>query len=462
MPSGTQRGLALGVAQAADNFYKNFIAARQLKEQNKYRKLEPIVGVIMSHINSPDISMDERIKAIDSLPHILGIKDQGVPLSQQLGLDKMAEQEVDTGETQNVNAVTKKLKPVGANIPMQGPGLEGYSQDINSPEMNLMGTKEAPILKRRGELSDADIQLGKKLKLVKHEDLVKLDQEKQMAVLHAELEDRVLAKQGWEKDGDWVLDTNKKQWKRQWTNPRTKESFMQELPPDVVPQAIILQQEKNKAGGNKESIIVKSLTDFYVGQGQDYDTAHNNALKDFQENYKAGTEYKQQGVAGTKKIQPSQEEGLKLQKLAAQQKHGELVASANASEANVKSVEGRLTTAKQDAASAKTDFDKIKEDYDPEEKEYQIAQSAYNRASDDLNRIAKEYEEATKSHEKLTAQVGTSENNLAAIGINPSNAGTKYSAKMTARINLFKKKNPNANLTDDQIANVLMQKGYKD
>lgn len=437
MPSGNGLAIGAGIAQGADNFLRSFLAARQMKEQNKYRKLEPIIGVAMAQINNPDISLDEKIAAIDALPHILGIKNQDMPLSKQLGLDRLAEQMADTGETKNVNTQTGTIAKKTLKSPMIG--IDGQpigEQETTTPESPLFGTKQAPVLARRGSLSESDIKLARQLKIVDHTQFAQFDREKQLAVLHAELQDKVLSRQGWEKEGDWVLDTNSKQWGRIWTNPRTKETFTQSLPPDVVPEKIIQEQVKGRSGG-KESMIVRTLTDYYTGQGQDYETAHNSALKDFQTNYQAGTTFKQQGVAGTRSTDIRGNEGINLQKLAIQQKHSELVANAGASKANVDSLAARKTAAWANVQKTLDIFKQAEKDYDPDEKEYQTAQADYDKATATANDLETQYQNAAKAHSALTDQVNLSEQNLKNSGISPSASSQNLTPKQKAYVDQY-------------------------
>lgn len=430
--AGVGSGIALGVATAADNFYKNFMAAKQMKQQNKWRKLEPVVGVIMSRINDPNISLDDQIQAIDSLPHILGLKVD-MPLSHQMGLDKIAAQQTELEAANPSQTITdpnataysqqlekKQLKSVGSGSTQQTAD-DGTIINSDSPIIDNIQTQATPaILQRRGSLSSSDLDLRKRLKIVSAERLADFDKEKQLAVLGAELQDKVLSKQGWEKEGDWTLNTETKTWGRVWTNPRTKETFNQDLPPNVVPESIVKEQTKAGAKGNvsKAYSTLRTAIATSMGLEEDDPKVQTTTAEMWKNNFAAGTEFKLQGAEGTRKIQPAQQKGLDLQTLAAQQKHGELVASAGASKTNVDSLADRKGKAWQTAADAKVDFDMIKEDYEPDYKEYQVAQNAYNKATDDANRLETEYQQALKSHETLTQQVKISEQNLKSSGIN--------------------------------------------
>src|SRR5437870_4013197 len=66
----------------------------------KYRKLQPQIDLINHIVGDEDTPWDAKIKAIDTLPYLLGSPPKdGISLSRHMGLDKIAEQMVKTGET---------------------------------------------------------------------------------------------------------------------------------------------------------------------------------------------------------------------------------------------------------------------------------------------------------------------------------------------------------------------------
>src|SRR5689334_15576618 len=151
---GTGRGIALGFEQGARNFLDSYFAVKRSKEESKYRKLAPVMQVLFSHIQDDRTTADEKIKAVDSIEPLLGIKFDE-PLSKRLGLDKLAEQQVEVGQ-EKIPAQPDKL--------VEDPNTVLSNQQGNDTLATSYTQKGAPastkkLLRRRGDLSNADIDL---------------------------------------------------------------------------------------------------------------------------------------------------------------------------------------------------------------------------------------------------------------------------------------------------------------
>ena len=473
--SGVGRGLALGIEQGANNFLQSFLAVKQFKEQQKYRKLQPVIEMMQAQISDPNLPLDQKIKAMDTLPLLLDPNYKGGKLSEQLGLDKLAQQEIDGGEQiiqgtkggliedqSAVDANKKSLKVGDAS----NPDLVS-TENVLATSINQAPTKtlKKRSLKRRGEMTANDLILAKQAQINKSEQEDQFQRQYKLAQVNADLQFKTLAQQGWKNNGDWTFNKETNSWTQEWFNPITKETYDQNLQPGIVPESVILKQIQagGKSGG--VSMAYKTLREAVAtSMGKEVDDPEVNiaTANMWKNNFSLGVVKKVQDTTGTEPITKNQQFNNDMQVLQAQQKHGELVASSQASLNNVTSLADRKNQAWQNAANAKADFDKIKDDYDAEDREYQTAQAAYNRANDDANRLETEYQNALKSHNKLQEQVGISEQNLKSAGVNSSGEIQQFSPRMKTRIVQFKKDNPNAQLSDAQIANLLKSQGFND
>lgn len=469
--SGTGLGIAKGIELGAQNFLQSFFAVKQFKEQQKYRKMQPVIDVVKSQIADPNLPLDQKIKAMDTLPLLLGAKAD-VPLSQMLGLDKLAQQEVETGEetiqqgtkgglVEDQGAVEFNKKSLRSGTELGIYNEEGLvstdSTLATSVEQKPTKTLRKKSLKRRGELSATDLAIAKQVQINRAEQEDQFQRQYKLAQVQADLQYKTLAQQGWKNNGDWTYNNDSNSWTQEWFNPITKETYQQNLQPGVVPESVILKQIQSGGKGSGVSLAYKTLREaIATSMGREVDDPEVNlrTANLWKDNFSSLVTGRTQDITGTRPIQPSQKEGLSLQRLQAQQTHANLVAQASSSLENVNSLAARKGQAWQISADTKATFDKIKEDYDPEDKEYLDAQAAFNKALDDANRIESEYQTALRSHNSLSEQVKISERNLGNIGIGTSSSGQnqQFSPQMRAAIAAVRKANPNTKLTDEQIA----------
>ena len=469
MPSGVGLGIGLGIEQGARNFLDSFFAAKRAKHDEKYRKLSPIIQAIYSQIQDPNVPLDQRIKAIDTLPLILDPKYSGTKLSVQLGLDKLAEQEVDLGEqtiqgtkggfVDDPNAIeaNKRSLKVGD---ASNPDLLS-TENVLATSINQAPTKtlKKRSLKRRGEMSANDLAIAKQVQINREEQENQFQRQYRLMQVQADLQSKTLAQQGWKNNDEWLYDENSKSWSQDWFNPITKETYKNTLPPGIVPQSVILKQIQAGGKGGDVSLAYKTLREAVAtSMGKEVDDPEVNlaTANMWRNNFALGVTNKVQNVTGTEPIQPNQRFNNNMQVLQAQQAHDRLTADAVASLNNVESLATRKGQAWQISADTKANFDRIKNDYDPEDKEFLDAQAAYNRALDDANRLESEYQAALRAHNSLTERVKSSEQNLSKMGISSSPSGgsgaSQFSPQMRAAIAAVRKANPNTQLSDAQIA----------
>lgn len=473
MPKGAGLGIAEGINQGARNFLDSYLAVKKSKEETKYRKLAPVMQVIFSQIENKDTPLNEKIKAMDSIESLLGVRSD-VPLSTRLGLDKLAQQEIDTGEQQVTQGqAAKSLEDPNAvefnkanqqSLKPSQLGQETLSTNSTlATSVDLKGTQaiSKQLLKRRGDLSEADIELMQRKKLISAQQSDEFERQYKLALLNANLQERVMNKQGWKNNGDWTYNADTKSWQQEWFNPITKESYQQKLQPGVVPESVILKQIQAGGANGKGgvSLAYKTLRQSIattMGKELDDPEVEMQTAKIWKNNFALGVINKQQDVEGTTPIQPNQKFENSMQVLQAQQKHGEFIAAAQASLNNVNSLGARKSTAWQAAADAKANFDKIKEDYDPEDKEYIAAENNWQGATKTANELETEYQNALKAHNKNQELVSQSEQNLRNAGINTNTGAVstteQFSPRMRVAIDAVRKANPNTKLTDAQIA----------
>lgn len=457
--AGTGLGIARGIEAGTRNFLDTYFAVKRQKEESKYRKLAPVMQTIYAQIQSEHTPLDEKIRAVNSIEPLLGIKFDE-PLAQRLGLDKLAQQEIDTGETQTTNqqigsAPARKLT-MGLPPTPTGESVSGTTE-VNLPAQAQYGTSTKKLLRKRGELSESDIETIKRKQLISAQQSDEFDRQYKLALLNAGLQERVLNKQGWKNNGDWTYDPETKSWQQEWFNPITKETYQQKLQPGVVPETVILKQIQysGQGGGlSKAYTTLRSAIATSMGKNEDDPEVQLQTAKIWKNNFALGVINKQQDVEGTTPIQPNQKVNNSLQILQAQQKHSEFVAAAQSSLDNVNSLGSRKSAAWQAAADAKANFDKVKEDYDPEDKEYIQAENNWQGATKTANDLETEYQNALKSHNTAVELVKQSESNLksAGIDVNTSPELQQFSPRMRVAIDAVRKANPNTKLTDAQIA----------
>lgn len=460
MPKGSGLGIAMGIEQGARNFLDTYFATKEHKEKNKQRKLAPVMQIIYSQIQDEKTPLNQKIKAMDSIPLLLGIKTD-VPLSVQLGLDKLAQEEVDTGETQNVNTekvVPKRTLKMGLPPSPTGQEVSGETE-MELPETSQFQVQAKKLLKKRGDMSQADIDLIQKKQLISAQRAEDFEYQYKLAQLNADLQSKTLDKQGWKNNGDWTYDPDTKSWQQEWFNPITKESYQQKLQPGVVPETVVLKQIQASGSGSggglsKAYTTLRSAIATSMGKEVGDPDVELQTAKIWKNNFALGVINKQQNVEGTEPIQPGAKFDNNMKVLQAQQRHADLVASASASENNVNSLATRKAQAWQAAADAKATFDKIKEDYDPEEKEYIAAENNWQGATKTANDLETEYQSALRNHNSIQEQVKLSQKFLSDSGISvggvPQQSG--FSPKMRAAIKAVREANPNTKLTDEQIA----------
>jgi hypothetical protein len=220
MPSGTGLGIARGLELGVQNFLNSYLAVKQSKHEEKYRKLAPVMQVIYSQIQDPSMPLDQRIKAADSIPFLLDPKYSGSKLSEQLGLDKLAEQQIETGEEvvskgtpsktlvdPTAEQYNKKLKSI-SNLETAEDGTIQTAETPMATSVNLKATQDTkkPLLKRRGEMSNNDIALAKQLKLSEAKEEDDFRRQYRIALVQADLQEKVLNKQGWKNNGEWTYN----------------------------------------------------------------------------------------------------------------------------------------------------------------------------------------------------------------------------------------------------------------
>lgn len=468
MPKGTGLGIASGIEAGARNFLDSYLAVKKSKEENKYRKLAPVMQIIFSQIQDEKTPLDQKIKAMDSIESLLGVRSD-VPLSVRLGLDKLAQQEMEVGEEKIAGKAAQSLEDQGAVefnkkqtvSPTQLGSEEVGTNSVLATNVQTKATQSTTkkLLRRRGDLSQADIDLMQKKQLISAQRAEEFEYQYKLAQLNAGLQERALDKQGWKNNGDWTYNPDTKSWQQEWFNPITKETYQQKLQPGVVPESIILKQIQAGGAGGKGgvSLAYKTLRQSIattMGKDVDDPEVEMQTAKIWKNNFALGVLNKQQNVEGTEPIQPGAKFDNNMKVLQAQQKHADLVAAASASLNNVNSLAKRKGDAWQAAADAKANFDKIKKDYDPDEKEYIAAENNWQDATKTANGLETEYQTALRSHNSNQEQVKLSKDFLDKSGITvggtPQQSG--FSPRMRVAIDAVRKANPNTKLTDAQIA----------
>lgn len=481
MPSGTSRGIAEGIEKGVNNFLQTYMAVKQHKSQEKYRKLAPVLSVIQSQIGDPNVPLDQKIAAVDSIPHLLGsFKTGDVPLSQHFGLDKLSQEMLDTGDKETTtkgvpsqtitdqSAVDFNTQQNQTQGQTSGDNLDGTipqsrSLMATSIQTRPIQTVKKSIMKRRGEMSDADVQLLKQKSLFREQQASQFERQYQLNIQQAELQSNVLAKQGWKNNDDWNLDEKADQWQQSWFNPITKESYTQKLPQGVVPISVIQKQIQysgaNKTGVSKAYSTLEYSIATSMGLDQDDPRVKLATANVWKQNFEAGVDYKKQGVEGSRKIQPGQKESLGIATEHLDIAKNKIKSDYEASIADVISLEERKSNQHQLVADKKEILKHMVEDdgYSVDDPEYLKADAVYRAELVKANTLETEYNKALRTRDSLKGQ---------ADRLGSDGSGTGFSPRMQVRIKVFRDRNKakleQTPMTDDQIAEILAAKFGKE
>lgn len=475
MPNGTGLGIAKGIEQGTNNFLQSFFAARQYRDQAKYRKLQPQIDAVNAVINDPDTPLKVKIQSMDSLPHILGSYKQGdIPLSEHLGLNKLANEDV----------VTKEAK-IGSGVSnpdySQDPNVQATAQNApagTDPDRASYGAASAqfqkdstPEIKKRGDLSANDFKNLQAAKMEKLRDEDVLTREIKVAQVKSRMEEALLAKKGFDRTGDVLVDQATGDYVQSWYNNATQEQHIQRFPKGMIPVKILEDQIKNEG----VPAAVKTLRQF-VADSKGLEVTNPEVIKVAGELGK-----KAYGLKITAGEQRTTEGGVP--KTAAQiaddnradievkTKRAKLEAQAEAQSNYVK----RLGIDKTELSKHVVEAERVKNAYIsdnelstedlPGDKNYQTANNTYLRLKATYDKKVDEFNKAVKDDEEFKKQLSSPRNdNIPASKegqiLNPdSPTSNNYPQPVLDLIKQVRDKNRGTKKTDKEIYQELVKAG---
>lgn len=317
-------GIGVGLAEGAEKFMQSFMQAKQFKLQQTLAKNAPAIQALMDVIKDPNTSYKSKADAMDAIPHLSGAKVD-IPLSQQTGYRRLLDEKVLTDDEkpgtpsrivtdQNAINYNNQTEQNNKNTSALNQELgRGSSSDTNpdgtlnptgmiNPSIIDKGVTGSPaIYAQRGDLSPNDITELKQRRLSKAANEDEFSRQYRLAQVDAGIKSKALAAQGWKSNDTWAYDSEKKVWQQQWTNPITKESFMQSLPSGMVPEDVIKKQIQ--AGGSS------GVSKAYTTLKQSYATMMNLDINDpkvemataknWEKNFQATIDVKEANATGT-------------------------------------------------------------------------------------------------------------------------------------------------------------------
>lgn len=238
--------LGAGIARGAQAFVQSFTQAKQYADQQEMHKHDIILQAIYSQLQDDNLPYSQRAQLIDSIAPLLKLK-LDIPLSHQMGLHQLLDNDVTTQEgslstTQNPDTTIQGTVK-GQNV--QGDINTGAVSDNPSDlttSITQKGTKSIQYTPTKtekfGDLSPARykqliVQRQKNL-----DDASELQRQEHLLRIQQTLHDESAAKAGWDKNGDWFLDSNTGEWVQNYYNPQTGQSRQQRIK-DVVPLSVI-------------------------------------------------------------------------------------------------------------------------------------------------------------------------------------------------------------------------------
>lgn len=316
MPNRTKLGWAKGIKEGIDSFLRSYYMATQYEDEQKRNKNAPVLQLIMSQLDNPDVPFSQHQALIDRIPELIGIK-LSTPLSQQLNLPQLNQALIDTGTNED-RVTSDPNKDKGMLIDESGPQV--LDSGI-APDLVQRGLGERKFLKR-GDVSPNDLKRFQK-NIGDERDFqqaVKLEETK--LSLKAQSDREELKAKGWQKTGDIFYDKDKELYFEQWTNPFSGETKRIEFPKNAVPKSTV---EKSITVGGLPT-KAKLLTWAYNVKSQQEDnpssvsSAQVKAADDIIKDEGLGQKSKDayitatgQGISGDKPIQPTQQETFSRQ-----------------------------------------------------------------------------------------------------------------------------------------------------
>jgi hypothetical protein len=435
---------SIDASQFVGNFLNTYFAVKQSRDAEKQKKYEPIIAAVMDRIKSDDTTYTQKTALTKSLFTTLGIKtDESV---SQL-FSEIENQDKQLVKTKEGNE--GQLPIIQSDYSNQKPSVELQKGITPTPDEFIERGSLTPyeykdLIRQKTEDRALPRELAKKRELIKLQSEADLEELKVKGY-----KDLGLFK---DKDGSWF---------NLFSNPITGDERRIPLPKDALPESVVNKQIQAQSGGIGG--LAKQLSWAYGIKAQAESDPNSVTAAQLQaadkviENQnvnvglkQANTAYAQQGVEGTRRTQPAQQESLGLQREGMDLRKSEIVSNleqeatkgetkARELQQTVNDLEAQLTSTEA-LLGIRTDEDELKE-----------LQTRADRLRDDL-RIARKdlaiaFSEGAAATKALQKQKGQSTN----TSLNPA---------QSQAVQTFRKNNANnpkaQSMSDSEILNYLM------
>jgi hypothetical protein len=451
MPSGTKTGIGIGVGQGVTNFINAYYQGKAFEEEEKRNKYAPILQMILSQVQDDDIPFNQRAELIDSVPDLLGIK-LPTRLSKQLGLDKMNQMMVDTGQKSE-----EQLPSIDINHYLNKEG-EVQSQS----EVIQEGRLSEPILKKRGELTPRELKSIYNQRELELKNKAELAQQKELIKLRNEADIEELKTKGFKELGNF-FDKDKNRWFTAFGNPITGDEKRLYYPENATPEKVITKQISGGGLTGKYKMLAQAEEDVSNyeknGDKSGVSTGRYLAAKRVldadtsgQDVREALTSYYSTRNEGDLPIQPAQKESIDLQKKTADRLEAN---SARDLEIKITEADADIQRYSLEANSALQNLVRLEQLYNGIKRDKNAEPEEIERAKDDYTRANSAYSEANGRLEAAHTRKSRLESLRNSSQTPASNVTNPNNRKL---LDDFRRLNPNVNWTDEEILEFLRKK----
>lgn len=471
---------AAGVAQGVSAFSQAFSQARLQNFQMKQAKNDRLAEILLDQIKDPNTSYYQRAKIIDEYQKLHDPK-AAVPLTHILGYDKLNEKDFDTGQVQaGTPAQTgQTLDSTQTNSPNQEQTLQLRGQQA---------TNDVPIIKKYGDTTPAEVHLRLQQKLEDAKDAGDIDKQAKLLKINYTLQSEILNKGGFTHEISRGFDANKNYQIIMSNGTDTKTINLGKFSPEAIEKARIMGANKANSGKFGQLNHANFIINSYENDPTSVDPAEYTTAKQFLADFEKTGELKDstikanlQKTGGTQPIQPGAKEdnaradennriarqtsydNAVAQSLQTSREAADFATQANAHVNNViNPLKERIAAYLKEqgyvegAQGSQEILTGLESDPD-----YKALQNQLRNETANYEGLKSKADAAAARDQEAKQKVIDAKNRLGSSSSASSGSSTKYSATQKAMIERIRKDNPNANLSDDQIAEQILASPYK-
>lgn len=462
--------IGTGLAAGVQGFLNSYMQVSQMKQQQKQQENAFLIQILTRQLEDENLPAFQKVKILDSIPPLAGIKKMDRRLSEMLGYDEYV---------LNQPAEIEKGKP---GTPEQTLVDENVTDPAMASSVTLKGTQatsDVPSLQRKGDLTPALIKKKLILEAKKAEDEQDIDKQAKLLKINYDLQKESLKGEGFSKEifrgydnnGNYIVTL---------VNPKgeKKDIFLGDVDSEAITKAGIT--------ANKPSIFVRDREKFWLTQtnpatGQNYSEqeasikALEDANKQFKLKLETGEAYKAsvtQGITGTKPIQPAQQtdDTRQLAERRATLKANINTAKRQAADASLDARQKTMQASNQwinVVEPIKREMQKLlDEGLETTEPEYTRQQARLNTEIDRYNELKRQADDAVSRDNSFKNSAKEAEDILNQFESEIGGPKSNLNTNLKKAIDLIRQKNPTINdpnsatyMSDEAIVEYLKRKG---